>query len=477
MTIATPVIGPVGDPVGDPVAPPAADPDVGRRPPDPSPDGRHNADGERTGTGTGTGTRARLDHIDAMRPIKQAGVVSTHSLLAFAPAASVAAGASIMLLHVTREAFLFVSACMLAYGYRGIGRGGLGTFYRRRFIAVGIPYLCWTVIYFFVTLHLAAGWSAALGHLGYLLASGYYQLYYLLVIMQFYLVFPLLMRLVSRWQDRPWAVLAVSAALQLTMVSMMHWGVLPGAFGGFWATREITSYQFYLVAGLVVALHLDQVHRWLVTHVRAVICFTVVSAAAAEGWYWLAAVGHVGWLGSADDAFQPVVMPFNIGAIAFIYLAGTALVDLHRSQRVRDITRSGSDNSYGVYLAQMVFILALGWLGWGRLTGVVPWPIVCAVTVVLVFGACVMLTSILARTPLARALTGRTRATWDSWRPRRSTRHVLRQHHVRQHHVRQHHVRQHHVRRHHVHQHSDRVLRDGPDLSRSEAAPRGWPGQ
>ena len=53
------------------------------------------------------GTRKRLDHIDAMRPIKQAGVVSTHTLLAFAPAASLATGASLQLLHVTREAFLF----------------------------------------------------------------------------------------------------------------------------------------------------------------------------------------------------------------------------------------------------------------------------------------------------------------------------------------------------------------------------------
>ena len=34
------------------------------------------------------GTRKRLDHIDAMRPVKQAGVVSTHTLLFFAPVAA-----------------------------------------------------------------------------------------------------------------------------------------------------------------------------------------------------------------------------------------------------------------------------------------------------------------------------------------------------------------------------------------------------
>ncbi|HVB94012.1 MAG TPA: acyltransferase family protein, partial [Acidimicrobiales bacterium] len=95
-----------------------------------------------------SGTRKRLDHIDAMRPVKQAGVVGTHTLLAFAPvAATVAAGASLMLLHVTREAFLFVSACMLTYSYRQSKRIDR-TYWQRRFMSVGVPYLCWTVIYF-----------------------------------------------------------------------------------------------------------------------------------------------------------------------------------------------------------------------------------------------------------------------------------------------------------------------------------------
>ena len=374
----------------------------------------------RIGKGTGTGTRTRLDHIDAMRPIKQAGVVSTHSLLAFAPAAGLAVGASLMLLHVTREAFLFVSACMLTYSYKGLGRGGLRTFYWRRFVSVGLPYLCWTAIYFALTLSLASGWAHALGHLGYLIGSGYYQLYYLLVIMQFYLIFPLLALAMVRWQGHHGVVLAVSGALQLALVSLMHWGTLPSAFEGFWATREITSYQFYLVAGMVVALHLDQFHAWLRGHRAQVIAFTLAAAVTAEAWYYLAADRHVQWLGSSADPFQPIVVPFNIGAIACIYLAGMALVDRRRSPRVRAMTRSGSDNSYGVYLAQMVFILALGWLGWGRATHVVPWPVLCLVTVVVVFGACVALTSVLARTPLAKILTGRSRTSWSTLLPVRT---------------------------------------------------------
>jgi hypothetical protein len=47
-----------------------------------------------------------------MRPVKQLGVVSTHSLRNLAPAASLGVGASLMLTHVTRSAFMFISAAM-----------------------------------------------------------------------------------------------------------------------------------------------------------------------------------------------------------------------------------------------------------------------------------------------------------------------------------------------------------------------------
>ena len=76
------------------------------------------------------------------------------------------------------------------------------------------------------------------------------------------------------------------------------------------------------------------------------------------------------------------------------------------------MVQSGSDNSYGIYLAQLLFITALGWLGWRHLNGYLPWPLVSAITVVIVFLACIGLTELLARTPLAKPLTGRTQVPW-----------------------------------------------------------------
>lgn len=363
-------------------------------------------------------SKPRLDHVDAMRPVKQAGVVSTHSLIAFAPGALAAVGGALMLLHVTREAFLFISACMLTYGYSDLHRIGYGYFYRRRLVSVALPYACWTTIYFFVTL---PGHTYTIGtgtqHFGYLLATGYYQLYYLVVIMQFYVVYPLLFWLVRRLQAYPWAVLGVSLALQVLMTGLMHWGVVPSHMRGYWATREITSYQFYLVAGMVAALHLDEVHDWLCRNGWRILGATVLAAAVAEGWF-LAAHAHVlSWLGSPSDPLQPIVIPFNIGAIACVYLFGVWLVEPRRPRRIRVLARSGSDNSYTIYLAQMLFVYALEDLSWRSLNGVVPWPVATAIGVAIVFLSCVLLSSILARTPLAVALTGRKREPWRTWLP------------------------------------------------------------
>jgi peptidoglycan/LPS O-acetylase OafA/YrhL len=378
---------------------------------------------EQTPPKASTAPRQRLEHIDAMRPVKQAGVVSTHTLLAFAPLASLGVGGSLVLLHVCREAFLFVSSCMLTYSVRDLVRSGWRRFYWRRFLSVGLPYLCWTLIYFLLTLRSSgflltlrsSGQSGydALGHLAYLVGTGYYQLYYLIVVLQFYLVFPLLLFLVRRVR-RHGLLLALSGVVQVCLVSLMHWGVFPWELHGFWASREITSYQFYLLAGMVVALHLDQVHAWLRSHARLIIVATIVTAALAEGWFALAATGTMRWLGNSSDPFQPIVIPFNVAAIAAIYLVGVYLVGERRGARTRAMVRIGSDYSYSVYLAQMVFITVLTWLGWRQLDHTLSWPVVSVATVVLVYLACVALGVLLARTPFSAALTGRPRQPWET---------------------------------------------------------------
>ena len=365
--------------------------------------------------------RRRLNQVDAMRPIKQAGVISTHSVLYFAPAAaSVASGAALLLLHVSREGFFFISACMLTYAYADLGVGGLRRYYGRRCLSVVIPYLCWTVIYFLYLLPTShyASLHAAFKSLAHMAYTGYYQLYFLVVIMQFYLVFPLVLMLLRRTRGHHGRLIAAAVLAQVAVSIMMHWDIFPTLMIRY-GQQDALTYLLYLIGGGVVAFHLEDVHRWVCGHARLIIFLTVAAALAAEGIYFLAQHGVTTVLGSGNDPFQPSVIPFNVGAIACGYLAGVALVRPWRSRRTQAMVRSGSDNAYGIYLTQMLFITALVRLGWGHLTSTIPWPLLCLLTMAIVFTCGVALTSVLARTPLAVPLTGRKQQPWSTLLPRR----------------------------------------------------------
>jgi peptidoglycan/LPS O-acetylase OafA/YrhL len=198
------------------------------------------------------------------------------------------------------------------------------------------------------------------------------------------------------------------------MSVLTHWHMLPPLLQRH-SQEDALSYVFYLAGGCVVACHLEQADAWVRRHARLVLALTAASALAAEGVYFLAHYGVTAVLGATSDPFQPSVIPFNAGAIACCYLAGVALVRPGRSRFTRAAVRSGSDNAYGVYLTHMLVITALAWLGWKHLDAVLPWPLLCLLTVGIV-ACCVPATALLARTPLAVPLTGRRRVPWR--RPR-----------------------------------------------------------
>src|ERR1700753_1931578 len=354
--------------------------------------------------------RRRLDQVDAMRPIKQAGAASPPPILFFAPAAAAgSSNATLLLLHVPREGFFFISSCMLTYAYSRLSLrdgAGLRRFYWRRFVSVGIPYLAWTLIYF---LFLLPTWHpgsvlGALGHLAWMTGIGYYQLYFLLVIMQFYLVFPLVLVLLRRTRGHHGLVIAAAVAVPLGITLCGHWGLLPSVMETV-EQQDMLSYLLYLVGGSVVAFHLDPVHDWVCGHARLILAGTVAAALAAEGIYFLSLHGVTSVLGSGSDFLQPSVIPFNVGAIACGYLGGVALARSTRSRPTKAVVKVGVDDAFGIYLSHMAFITILIWLGWGNLSRTVPWPLLCAATVIVVVTCGALLTELLARTPLAVPLT------------------------------------------------------------------------
>jgi peptidoglycan/LPS O-acetylase OafA/YrhL len=378
------------------------------------------------------GTRKRLDHIDAMRPIKQAAVISTHALIFFAPmATSTAVVGLVMVTRFSREAFLFVSACMLAFSYKDTEKVALSHYSQRRFLSIGVPYLTWTVIYFFYTsltnskgipyysLHDSTIFSSSGYHyFVHLLLTGYYHLYYLLVIGEFYILFPLLLKFIRRFSK--WHVhLMVAAVLwQIVFGVIVSSDYFGFSISTFLQTRLITSYPVYIIGGVIVALHLDAVHQWICDKARWIIVLTLTSALIAEVLSYLGRHSHLPpFLRTGGNVYAPAILPYNVGAILCVYLLGVYLVSPQRHLRTRAIVKSGSDNSYGVYLSQMVWIPILvrvrDHLGFS-----IPWPVAAPLALILVYFMGYFFTGLITRTPLARAVAGRGRQSWGSLVPK-----------------------------------------------------------
>jgi peptidoglycan/LPS O-acetylase OafA/YrhL len=383
-----------------------------------------------------SGTRQRLDHVDAMRPIKQSAVISTHALIYFSPlSTSLLASGMLTLTHFSRDAFFFVSACMLTYSYRERTSVPLVQYWKRRFMAVGLVYLVWTLIYWPVANsqnsssfpYLRVPWSALFSHAGlhnllFNVATGYYHLYFLLVLLEFYVIFPLVFWLIRRYPKSHLYVVFGALIWQFFFTYLVRRGWLGFVMPSKIETRLVFSYPLYLLGGVVVAFYLESFHDWVVRHWRALIALTVVAGAIPIVIDYIADHTH-GFptiVVPGGDPFAAAVLPYDVGAIVAVYLLGVYLVSPQRSPRTRSIIASGSEAAYGIYVSQLIWILLLHrWVQKLNLNKNVPWLVITIFAVIFTYLVGWLFSALAARTPFARGLVGRGQQPWSTLIPRR----------------------------------------------------------
>jgi peptidoglycan/LPS O-acetylase OafA/YrhL len=385
-------------------------------------------------TETPRGTRQRLDHVDAMRPIKQTAVISTHALIYFSPlSTSFVAASMLTLTHFSRDAFLFVSACMLAYSYRGSDKVALGPYWKRRFMAVGLVYLVWTVIYFpiaaaknsptfpFLKIPGSAIFSfAGLHNFLFNLGTGYYHLYFLLVLLEFYVLFPYIFLFLKRYPRSRLPVVVGSVVWQIFFPIIIRRDWIGVIMSPKIETRLVFSYPLYLLGGVVCAFYLESFHDWVVRHRKGILIATVLVAAVPLVVDYIATHGTrlSGVLVPGANPFAALVIPYDVAAILCVYLLGVYLVSPKRSARTRAITASGSEAAYGIYVSQMIWIIIeVRWAQHFNLYHRVPWIVLMLSALVVTYALGWLFSALIARTPLARPVVGRAQVPWRTLWP------------------------------------------------------------
>lgn len=370
--------------------------------------------GNRTRT---TSVSRHVPSADVVRVLTFACVIAVHTLSTTHPLDDPRADGLVMLLHFTREAFFVLTAFVLMHRY-GTAAPRTGPFWRRRFLLVGVPYVVWTVIYTGLQTLSYDGTSlvftpptlrTALRDLGLNLATGtaWYHMYFLLVSMQFYLLFPLFQRLLAATRGRHGRVLAAALVLQVLVDRWIHDPAPTGIKADLlpYAGSFVGSYVFFLVLGGVVALHRERALAALRRHPVLVVAAVVVTGAAAEGWYlWSVATGVNPQF--ASDVFQPVMLPWVVAVVAGFALLGLVWAGGRDGRSPRWVTWA-SERSFGVFLVHPVILFVLTVEGASAPLADLPPPLpTVAVYVVAVVGS-LALVALFRRTPLRMPLTGK----------------------------------------------------------------------
>lgn len=389
--------------------------------PDASPSGGHwsiEPPAQAPSTPRRAPTRGHLDQVDLFRVITFAAVVAVHSTAYTNPSISTGEGAAGQLLHFTREAFFFLTGFVLVFSQ---GRKPLQPlrFWGRRFKLIGIPYLVWTAIYIGYVELQSGGPLADLPKtflMDAVSGRGYYHLYFLLVSMQAYLLFPVLIWVLRVTRHHPWLLLAGAAALQLAETGYLH-HAHPAASGiahwyTDWSYALFPSYVLYVVAGALAARHLAQAQAWLLDHAAVVLLAGLTSAAVAEAWFFYA-VHHGANAGDgpldASTVLQPVIVLWSCGAILLLALGTCRWASRRRTDtRFYAALQWASSASFGVYLVHPLVLNELLSRGFaGPSPKLLPLPCASIAAWVLTMVGSALLVAVFRRTPLSLPLTGR----------------------------------------------------------------------
>lgn len=368
-----------------------------------------------------------------MRAFIMFGVLSVHttdfylSLTNRASASFYAIGALVTSLHFTRESFMFITGLVLfvTYGQRQLD---VRSFWKKRLTLIVIPYLAWTGVYIIfngIAQPTAHYWSAPslLKNIQHSTFTGsQFFLYYLFVTMQFYLVFPVLLKWLRKMRRYHLHVLLCSLLLQFAITAVCKFVVpytdprlLPPVISNIvrYHNEFVFTYQFWFIAGALAAFHYDKFSELMRRHARKLFLLLVGAVFAVWGHYLLDRLVLHESEGLATLVLQPLMVPYSLLVTLNLWLAARRWNErrtLVKLARFNQFVELGSATSFGMFLVQPIpLVLAEKLIRELRVHGDAIWlhDMLWPTCIVIVYAFGAAATYWMAKTPRLRYLVGR----------------------------------------------------------------------
>lgn len=371
-----------------------------------------------------------LHELDIVRIVTFAGVIFDHCVSGTTFPFSVASNAVQTMFHYTRNAFFALTGFVLVYQYRDRKLDAVD-FWRRRYKAVGLPFVTWTVFYWLYHMYIMwpptftnvgrtfETWEStkgALKVLAYDLLTGdaWYHLYFVFVTMQVYLIFPFLLKFLRWTMGYHRYLLAVSLVFHLVLLHYMstvrpeifNYGLLAKLWNHLPAT--VFPYQFYTLLGCVAAMHIEGVREWVVRFRGRIIVLALGVTAATLIYYGYVVSMKAEEPLTASNVFRPYAAAMFVMVILALYAAGTYWSDNRTPGSFWDeFLTTASDRSFGIFLVHAFALQELAPTIHRFRFGVYA-PVVTIVVFVVTVFFTAAITEVLRRTPVSLWTTGRT---------------------------------------------------------------------
>jgi len=322
--------------------------------------------------------KRRIDEIDILRGLTFLAIVMQHTLACYMYSPGIGkapAVASALLLTLVRYAvpmFIFITGLVLYYNH-GDGELNYGYFLKQRFTQIFIPYFVWTFIYFICTNFSFAMIVSSPGVVALKLfkltvaGEGYYHLWFMVAILQFYLLFPLFRNLISRNKSRPLVTLSICFMVQLLLLSF-YWYQVPVIFNNIhspwiktllaYRDRIFISWFFYFVLGGFAGLYVEKL-RELFSSIR-IVNIVLFLCSLAFIFSQLLKTGHL----DSTNAFilnNQFTGPLNYMMMLYISSSFIIIYDLSQTlflkhRLIMKVLKTFGRYSYGCYFVH-AFIL------------------------------------------------------------------------------------------------------------------------
>jgi peptidoglycan/LPS O-acetylase OafA/YrhL len=351
-----------------------------------------------------------IHEVDLIRAVTAFTVVAIHSLetvgyLVTGTDSSQFYNLITHVLNYNREVFVFITGLVLTYIYLENPQFSVKKFYRNRFNLVFIPYVFWSIIYTLKNAPFTHFWSYVwLVIWNIITGNASPQLYYIILTLQAYLLFPLFLAFIRKVRDYPWRTLGISLIIQLLLLQLDFHYVQTGPLRRYSLTnhflnyhsRIILAYGFFLILGGIAAVYIPQINSFYKRYGKQ-IAAGMLAVLVAYGLYFYVELNQFHEaMSHATTVLQPSVALYSTAVIVFF---GWVAMLWAKEKRLHRAVKGIAEMSFGIFFVHYIYLTLLTQQALHALPFGMPVPVTIMSVLVLTFGLSVATCYLFLKTP------------------------------------------------------------------------------